>query len=249
MARARKSSAALLAAVIGAAAACQAGPATTGAAVTAAPTVAATSVPTVPAPSPTPATAIVIEDAGVEVDLTPGTYTSRVFRPTVEFVLPAGWQRRRATSESTINIDRGEVTLSIVRVDFVQCGETLLSHPDAADAATLIGKTTILAPVAPTTATVGPRQGQQVDLPGTGAEAGGAIDPANGCILTAGPEPYPAEYAWVVLTSDLAVRLTFVDVGDDLVMLLGRSVSLELDAVVTATDPVVGTVEFPGSEH
>jgi hypothetical protein len=233
----------LLAATLGA---CQAG-APTAAPVAVAPTASATT-SAGPSPSPTAPAAVVIEDAGVDAAFAAGTYTSRVFAPRIMFDLPeVAWLRRNATSEATIPLAQpsSDVALTIARVDFVQCGETLLSHPDAAAAANLVGQGPALAGKAVAAARVADRPGHAIDLAGTGAGAAGAIDPANGCILTIGPEPFPAEYGWIVLTSDVRARLTFLDVGGKLILVIGRSTSESLAAVVAATQPVSSSIRFP----
>jgi hypothetical protein len=199
-------------------------------------------------PAPTTPSAIVIEDAGVDVALAAGTYTSRVFSPHVAFELPDGtWLRSNATTDATLPLGQpaSDVVLTIVRVDFVQCGETLLAHPAGAEAAALVASSTPLAGTVVADARVGDRPAHAVDLPGTGTGGGGDIDPADGCILTSGPEPFPAEYGWVVVTSDVPARMTFVDVGGRLVLVMGRSTSEGLDGVVAATAPVAGSVRFP----
>jgi hypothetical protein len=198
------------------------------------------------APTPTEAGAIVIEDAGVDVALAPGHYASRVFRPAVELQLPAGWLRRSATRANGLAIGSAssDIDFAITHLDFAQCGETLLAHPKAAAAAELVAKATVLHPTAGQT-TIDGASVPSVDLPGGGAGSGGEIDPANGCIFTTGDAAYPAEGAWIVLTTSEAGRLAFLDVGDVTVLVIGRSPTMGLDAVLAAVEPLLAGVQFP----
>lgn len=198
------------------------------------------------APTPTEAGPVVIEDAGVDVALAPGRYVSRVFQPSVELQLPEGWLRRNATHPDALVIGAAaaDVTFAIVHLDFAQCGDTLLEHPDAAQATDLVAGATLLDPTLGE-ATVNGQAVHGIDLPGDGAGSGGDIDPANGCILTTGPAPYPAEAGWVVLTTAEAARLAFVDVGGVTLLLIGRSPTTSLDDVLEAVEPLLAGVSFP----
>ena len=197
-------------------------------------------------PEPTDDGPIVIEDAGVDVALAPGRYASRVFQPSVELQLPAGWLRRSATHPDALVLGSAtaDVTFAIVHLDFAQCGDTLLEHPNAAKAAELLTHAALLRP-AIGEATIAGHTVSVVDLPGGGTGGDGAIDPANGCILTTGDAPYPAETGWTVLTTVEAARLAFVDVGEVTLLLIGRSPTAGLDDVVEAVDPLMAGLSFP----
>jgi hypothetical protein len=199
-------------------------------------------------PGTTPETAAILEDAGLEVELAPGTYTSRVFAPHITFELGSGWMRRDSTQERSFRlIATTEAWVLVVsEIDFAQCGATLLEHPDAAGTAALVAGATILSPALSTSA-FGDRSAQIIDLPGTGASPGEAIDPANGCVLTGGDAPWPAEGGWIVLNPDMAAHLAVTDAGDETVVFNARSGRADLAAMITSVDPVLATTRFPES--
>jgi hypothetical protein len=174
---------------------------------------------------------------------------SRVFQPHVELDLAGEWLRRDDTAPNAIKLSAGisDRRLAIVRLDFVQCGSAaVLDHPNASAAAAAIAASRKLSASAPRAMTLGDRTGLVIDLPGKGAGAGDAIDPANGCIFTAGPAPFPAEALWIVLASDSKAHLVLIDVGSQLVLVSARSQTTSPAALAELADPVIRTIRFPG---
>ena len=198
------------------------------------------------APAPTEAGPVVIEDAGVDVALAPGRYTSRVFQPAVELQRPAGWLRRSATRPDGVVIGAAteELTFAIANIDFAQCGDTLVEHPTASEATTLLANAGVLRPKVGR-GTVAGHEVALVDLPGDGTPGDDQIDPANGCILTTGAAPYPAESAWTVLTAADAARVVFLEIDGVTLLVIGRSPGKGLDAVIEAVDPLIAGLSFP----
>src|SRR5262245_42976244 len=70
----------------------------------ASPSAAATPAPATASPAPSAAGPIVLEDAGVDVELPTGTYTSRVFTPHVTLELGAPWLRKDEIDPSRIKL-------------------------------------------------------------------------------------------------------------------------------------------------
>ena len=190
---------------------------------------------------------VVLEDAGINVELKPGVYTSRVFRPTIEFRLDGGWQRRDATRDAALAIVAADMrwVVTIRQLDFAQCGKTLLQHPRADAASKLIGAASKLTPRPAGAVQLGDRAGVAIDLPGTGSGVGDAIDPANGCVLSQGNAPWPAESLWAVLNPDTSAHVVLVDVGTKTLTLIGRSSAADLPAASKAMDAVLSTMRFP----
>lgn len=196
--------------------------------------------------------ATVLEDAGIDVNLPPGTYTSRVFEPVIEFELEEGWIRSEATEERLFRLRTAVLTgaLAVSHVDFAQCGEALLERPRARDVAELIASMSNLSPGDPATLETGDRTAIVVNLPGAGPQEpeGGFPNPAKtGCILTAGDEPFPAEGHWAVFGPGLPARVALVDVGDLTIAFTARSVAATLAEVGDMAEAVLVTTRFPGS--
>ena len=202
--------------------------------------------PSAPASGST-AARTVLEDAGINVELPPGIYTSRVFRPTIEFRLDGGWQRRDATRDAALAIVAADMrwVVTIRQLDFAQCGKTLIQHPRADAASKLIGAASKLTPRPADAVQLGDRAGLAIDLPGSGPGVGDAIDPANGCVLSQGDAPWPAESLWSVLNPDTAAHIVLVDAGAKTLALIVRSSATDLAAASKAMDAVVSTMRFP----
>ena len=169
---------------------------------------------------PTPAITI-LEDAGLEVDLTPGTYTSRVFEPTIVFNLGQGWFRRDDVRAREFNLRRAPDGADVLQLnsgtDFLQCGGgDVVVDPSAAAIVEAITTSEPLHVSASTPVPVGDRTGAAIRLIGDGEPLtdddrfGSA--PEYGCVLTSGDEPWPAEAGWTFLSRDTALQLVIFDV-------------------------------------
>jgi hypothetical protein len=201
-----------------------------------------------PAPSVAP---IVIEEAGIETPLTPGTYVSRLFEPAVRLELGEGWFRRDPVTPRNLDLRYGptgaEEMQLLAGADFLQCGTAeRIAKPDAALIAASIAAMPLLNAAAPGPASVGDRLAIEVRLEGGGEPlAEGETRPANefGCVLSWGDEPFPSEDSlWLLLMPDTVMQVVVVDVDGTSVMILGRTDSpngvfwnLVLDVLASAS--------------
>ena len=180
---------------------------------------------------------LIIEDAGLETLMVPGTYTSRLFKPALQIELGEGWFRRDAGNDRTLNLRRGldgSADLTFISiVDFLQCGTgAVVTKPDARTIVDAIAGSAALSASDPAQVPVGDLTGLEVRLAGSGdpvPEADFAKSTKYGCVMTRGEEPFPAEGAWLMATRDLVMQLVAVDIAGTTVLIRARSVS-ETDA-------------------
>jgi hypothetical protein len=203
------------------------------------------------APSPTAATTT-LEDAGVQSALPPGTYTSRVFKPAIDFTLSSAvqWSRWDDTQASTFNLRVGPPTSQIGRItlvhgpDFAQCGTgAVMPKPTAKALADAVAAASVLKPEAPTPVTVGGHAGWSIHLPG-----GGAAVPQDapieqwlkyGCVLSVGDVAFPAESLWIILSPDKERTVVFVDLDGSTLSIIGSATGLP-----TLTTDFARTITF-----
>jgi hypothetical protein len=186
----------------------------------------ATQAPPSAAP-PTESGPTILEDAGLETPLTPGTYTSRVFEPAVTLELGEGWFRRDDIRDRTFNLrrgsDGGEMLSFISGIDFIQCGKGDVIEPQ--DASTVVDEIVAmdkLHATQPAQIEVGDMLGTMIRLPGTGAPLPeDAFDHLLdfGCVISIGDVPFPGDSGWVTLTRDTVTQLVFVEVGNETVLI------------------------------
>jgi hypothetical protein len=198
-----------------------------------------------------PAAPIVLEDAGVNTELAPGLYTSRLFRPTLTIELGPGWQRRNDIADRKLNLQRvadgGDLTIQS-DVDFMQCGKAkVVEKPTAKSIVDAIAASKHLSTTEPAEVTVGDKPGWSIQLKGGGAavpEASFLRSNEFGCVLSFGDVAFPKESAWAVLTPDVAAQLVFVDVDGRASMIRGRPGEGGLDATSSITLELLSKVSL-----
>lgn len=220
------------------------------------PAATATTTPVPPAvtPAPTEAAAMILEDAGLETPMTPGTYTSRLFEPTLTIELGEGWFRRDAGSERVQNIRRGEdggqdVTF-ISGIDFIECGNSgVVEPPDASTVVDLIFGMPKLDASQPAEVQVGTLLGTEVRLAATGGplpdDAWERL-PDFGCVISLGEVAYPGDSGWVELTRDMTMQLVLLDVDGKVVLIRARpdDSTTDVEAQWDFMREVIGTVKL-----
>lgn len=202
---------------------------------------------------PTAAAAIVLEDAGLETPLAAGTYTSRLFTPTVTMELGDGWFRRDDITEGAFNLrrgnDGGEVISFRSRFDFVQCGDgDVVEQPDSATFAEMVASSAKLNASEPTEIQVGDRTATLIELTGGKAlpEDGWERYLDFGCVITVGSDPYPGGDGWTPITRDMVTLLVFVDVdGTPVLIRTGMDDSTsDVDALWALMTEVINSVQL-----
>lgn len=215
----------------------------------AAPTTAAV---TTPEPLVTAAAVMVLEDAGLETPMAAGTYTSRLFEPTLTLELDSSWFRRDAGDARKFNIRRGpngEEDLTFFSgIDFVQCGDSdvVEAPPDSSTVVDLIIGMPKLNTTQPEEVHVGDLLGTEIRLLGGGD---GSLDDfegylAHGCVLSFGEVPFPGDSSWLVDLDSSEEQLVFVDVDDTVVVIRARHGSGDVEALWDYMREVIGTVQF-----
>ena len=179
--------------------------------------------------SPSSATRV-LEDMGLETPMPAGSYESRLFEPALRLELGDGWFRRDANSDRILNLRRGpngvEDVTFLAGPDFLQCGlGEIVEDPNATVIADAIAAAEPLTASGPIEVAVGSATGTMIRLAGGGepiAEEDIARLNDFGCVLTLGEDPFPAEAAWVPLTSDAEMQLVLVDVDGTTVLIRAR---------------------------
>lgn len=213
-----------------------------------------TPAPPTATPAPTEAAALILEDAGLETPMTPGTYTSRLFDPTLTVKLGEGWFRRDAGSDRVQNIRRGEdggQDLTFISgIDFIECGDSgVVEPPDASTVVDLVFGMPKLDASQPAEVQVGTLIGTEVRLAATGnplPDDAWERLPDFGCVLSLGEVAYPGDSAWVELTRDMTMQLVFLDVDGEVVMIRARpdDSTADVEALWGFMREVIETVEL-----
>jgi hypothetical protein len=187
---------------------------------------------------------MVIEDAGVETSLPAGTYSSRLFKPSLTLELGEGWYRRDPNGDKALNLrrtqDLGEDVTFISGIDFIQCGKGDPSAaPDVTKIVAGITGSSMLKVSAPVEVPFGDHTGTAIKLEGGGApipEADFMSSNEFGCILSQG-EAFPAESLWLMATRDVVMHLVVADVDGTTVIVRTRpgDTTSDLDALYDQT--------------
>ena len=185
---------------------------------------------TIPTGAPTPPP-IVIEDAGLDVPLAPGTYTSRLFEPRLQLELGEGWFRRDDVTARRLDLRRqpdGADGVTILRgIDFLQCGSAEASrNPTHAEIAARLTSMPGLQIEGPTEMEVAGHPAFEMRLSGDGEPVpddelmANAFD--HGCVLSRGEEAYPSEASgWLLLMPDTRRQVIVVGLEDTTMLILG----------------------------
>jgi hypothetical protein len=196
---------------------------------------------------------LILEDAGLETAMPAGTYTSRLFEPTLTIELGDGWFRRDSGDARRFNIRRGEdggEDLTFVSgIDFIQCGEgDVVEAPDASTAVDLIFGMPELDTTQPEEVPVGDLVGTEIRLPGGGD---GSLDDLenvleHGCVISNGDAPFPADSAWVILLDSSVEQYVFVETPGGPVMIRARAdeSTTDVEALWDYMREVIGTVQL-----
>jgi hypothetical protein len=180
-----------------------------------------------PTIAPTPAsTPRVLEDAGLETTMLPGSYVSRLFEPAVRLELGEGWFRRDVITDRALDIRHGASGAESMRlnavVDFLQCGSEVVAKPDSKLLAATIAATPGMRATQPRPVKVGNRDAIEIRLQGGGEPIpeDELFARANelGCVVTYGPAPWPADGGWMFLNGDTVLQLVLLDVGSTTVV-------------------------------
>ena len=178
-------------------------------------------------PTPTPA---VLEDAGVDTPLAAGTYSSRLFEPNLRLELGAGWVRDGPGGPIGFRLRHGldgEEELGLfTKPDFLQCGgRPVIPAPPAPLAAAEIATEPSLDVRPPRPEPVGERTGIALELMGGDPlpEDAYAQLLAFGCVLSFGPEAFPAEAANILaLSREMRALVVLLDVDGTTVVAVAR---------------------------
>ena len=213
---------------------------------------------TTPAPataSVTEAAAMILEDAGLETPMAAGTYTSRLFEPTLTIELDDSWFRRDAGDARRLNIrrgsDGGEDLTFISGIDFIQCGngDVVEAPPDASTVVDMLFGMPKLHATQPAEVQVGDRVGTEIRIPGDGE--GSFDDPMeawlkNGCIISIGEVSFPGDSGWVAEFGSSVEQLVFLDVDGTVVMIRARAgdSTTDVEALWDYMREVIGTVQL-----
>jgi hypothetical protein len=192
--------------------------------------------------SSSPAAPVVLEDAGVNTELAPGLYTSRLFKPPITIELGSGWERQDDITDRKLNLrrvpDGADLTVAS-GVDFMQCGKAAaVVKPTARAIVDAIAASGHLSATEPAQVKVGDKQGWSIELEGGGAavpEASFLRSNEYGCVLSFGEVAFPKESAWAVLTPDVAAQFVFVDVDGRAAMIRGRPGQGDLESISALT--------------
>jgi hypothetical protein len=223
-------------------------------AATGGPPATASTPPVSPTVAPTEAAVLILEDAGLETPMTPGTYTSRLFEPAFTVELGEGWIRRDAGTDRVQNVrrgeDGGEDLTFISGIDFIECGDSgVVEPPDASTVVDTIIGMPKLDVSQPAEVQVGSLLGTEIRLAATrDALPDDAWErlPEFGCVISLGDVPYPGDSGWVELTRDMTMQLVLLDVGDRVVLLRARpdNSTDEVEALWDFMRDVIETVDF-----
>lgn len=176
---------------------------------------------------------LVLEDSGVDVELAPGTYVSRVFTPSIRLELGTGWFRRDVIGPRAFNLragPNGDRDLSFISgVDFLQCDMgKVVTTPDASAIVAAIEGSPALTVKSRREVPVGSRRGTELRL----VADPDAVLPDDldrwtqlGCMLSQGDAPFPAEGGWIGATADMDVQFIVLDAAGTSVLVRGRGPS------------------------
>lgn len=212
----------------------------------------ASTTPVPPTAAPTEAVALVLEDAGLETPMPAGTYTSRLFEPTITIELDGSWFRRDAGDARKFNIRRGpngEEDLTFFSgIDFIECGDSgvVEQPPDASTVVDMIFGMDKLNTTQPAEVQLANLVGTEIRLLGGGK---GSLDDfesylSHGCVLSFGEVPYPGDSSWLVALGSSEEQLFFVDVDGTVVVIRARHGSGDVEALWDYMREVIGTVQF-----
>ena len=176
------------------------------------------------------ASAAILEDAGLETPLTPGPYTSRLFKPTVNLELGDGWFRRDGGDSRRLDIRHGQdgrddITF-IAGIDYLQCGKAAaVSKPDAQSIVQALTGSSLINVSEPVAVKVGDRTASMVRLTGGDPIPDADILRSNefGCVMTIGANAFPAEGFWIMATKAETSQLVILDVEGTTVIIRAKS--------------------------
>jgi len=211
----------------------------------------ATAGPPTAAP-PTEAAVMILEDAGLETKMPPGTYTSRLFEPSLTLELDGNWFRRDPDTERKVNIRHGQAgdedLTFFSGIDFLQCGDgDVVEAPDISTAADLIAGMPAINATGPTELKIGGMPALELQLLGGGK--GSTSDPIedwlkNGCVVSFGDVAFPGDSGWLVELGSSEELLWFVDAGGQTVLIRARHGGVDVEGLWATMREVVGTVQF-----
>jgi hypothetical protein len=174
----------------------------------------------------------VIEDAGLEVELAPGTYVSRLFVPRLQVELGTGWFRRDQSNASKVNLRTGpngdrDITF-MSNVASLICGDgPIVPNPGAAAIIDALTGSPMLTIESRREVPIAGRTGTELRLAGdpkvVPPEDAGKL-PEVGCVLTLGV-PWP-DGGWVEITGAMDVQLIAVEVEGTTVLVRSRPSSV-----------------------
>lgn len=212
---------------------------------------------TTPAPAtaePTEPTVMILEDAGLETPMAAGTYTSRLFEPTVTLELDGSWFRRDAGDARKFNIrrgsDGGEDLTFLSGIDFIECGDSgvVEQPPDASTVVDMIVGMEKLNTTQPAEVQLGNLVGTEIRLLGGGT---GSLDDfegylSHGCVISQGTVPFPGESGWVVILDSSVQQYFFVETDGGPVWIRARAddSTADVEALWDYMREVIGTVEI-----
>ena len=220
------------------------------------PTSAAPTTAAVTTPEPvTDAPVLVLEDAGLETPMQAGTYTSRLFEPTITIELDGSWFRRDAGDARKFNIrrgsDGGEDLTFFSGIDFIECGNSgvVEQPPDASTVVDMIFGMRKLNTTQPAEVELGNVVGTEIRLLGGGD---GSFDdpiedwPKNGCVISQGEVPFPGDSGWLVMLDSSVEQYFFVETDGGPVMIRARAddSTTDVEALWDYMREVIGTVEI-----
>jgi len=177
-----------------------------------------------------PGSAAILEDAGLETPLTPGMYTSRLFKPKVKLELGDGWLRRDAGDSRKLDIRHGQdgqddITF-VAGIDYLQCGKTaVIPKPDAQDILEALATSSLLKVSEPVDVKVGDRTAGMVRLTGGYPIPDADLMRSNefGCVMTVGAKAFPAEGLWIMATTAETLQFVILDVDGTTVVIRAKS--------------------------
>ena len=214
----------------------------------------ASTTPVPPTEAPTEAAALVLEDAGLETPMPAGTYTSRLFEPTVTFELDGSWFRRDAGDARKFNIrrgtDGGEDLTFFSGIDFIECGDSgvVEQPPDASTVVDMIFGMKKLNATQPAEVQLGNVVGTEIRLLGGGK---GSLDDfegylTHGCVISLGEVPFPGDSGWVVMLDSSVEQYFFVETDSGPVWIRARAddSTADVEALWDYMREVIGTVHI-----
>ena len=178
--------------------------------------------------------AFILEDMGIDVELAPGTYVSRVFQRPITLELGPGWFRRDPIHARGFNLRAGpdgdrDVTFTS-GIDFMQCGSgPVVVKPDAATIIKAITSAPRLTIASRRDVPVASGMGTELRLVAEpGLELPEALEewPELGCMMANGTAPFPADGAWIGVTADLTMQLIVADDRGTAFIVRGRPSSI-----------------------